>query len=224
MHERCLKTFAAITLSIIAATTIGSGASAADDQLYTARTTLIETGTLSERNDSNRLATLAEIATSGRVMGAAARVFADFGLDKTQILGSVTARAVKDTSILAIEVTWPNPQEAKLAADVIATEFKRAYAEIYTASARQTRAFLEAALETVLRGMKGANESLYQYKKTHKKRDVKLVQLETEARVATEDYLMLRRKLREATIDEQRLKNTCAMRTIDPAVVFPVRP
>jgi len=176
--------------------------------------------------ENKQMAGVMLVATSQRVLSAAAETLSDLGLKHTpdEILGRTTVKPVKNTNVLAVEVTLENPEEAKIAADVIAAEFQRAYTDMHVVPAKQAREFLEAFVETALSAMNRANESLYRYRRTHRQPGVKLAQLETEAQAATEDYLTVRRKLLEATVEEQRLKTTCALRIIDRAVIFPVKP
>ena len=76
-----------------------------------------------------RLGNLGNLASSQAVLSNAAQTLNDLGLKFTpeQILSSTSIMPVKDTSFLAIEVTLPDPREAKVAADVIAAELKKEY-------------------------------------------------------------------------------------------------
>lgn len=113
-----------------------------------------------------KLSNLGNIATSQRVLSNAAETLKDMNLSYTpeQILSRTSVQPVKDTNILAIEVTMENPQEAKVAADVIANEFKNVYADINNSAVRQSREFIEEQLETTRKAMVKAQTSLKDYK------------------------------------------------------------
>ncbi|MHB9035837.1 MAG: GumC family protein [Armatimonadota bacterium] len=147
--------------------------------LYTGRTTVMESKGMSREgipiyaeqqymmDTQLRLSNLGSIATSQRVLTNAAETLRDLNLSFTpaDILDKTSVQPVKDTNILAVEVTLENPQEAKVAADVIAAEFKRAYTEINNSAVKQSREFIEAQLETTRKAMVRAQEALKEYKK-----------------------------------------------------------
>ena len=108
-----------------------------------------------------KLSNLGVIATSERVLSNAVSTLSDLGVHETpeQILAATSVQPVKDTNILAVEVTLPArdmseeakrsaQEDAKVAADVVAAEFKRAYAELNNRRVKQSREFIEAQLET----------------------------------------------------------------------------
>lgn len=147
--------------------------------LYTGRTTLMESQGMSSEGTpiyaeqqmmmmdvQLKLSNLGNIATSQRVLNNAADTLQDLNLSITpqEILSKTKVEPVKDTNILGVEVTMENPQEAKIAADVIAAEFKRVYAEINNSSVRQSREFIEAQLKTTRKAMVKAQTALKNYK------------------------------------------------------------
>ena len=79
------------------------------------------------------LATLVRIANSDRVMQYTFDTLRDLGLryDPHKVTAATSIKPVTDTYILAIEVTLPDPIEAKTAADVVAASVKKAYRELY---------------------------------------------------------------------------------------------
>lgn len=116
-----------------------------------------------------QLSNLGNLATSQRVLTNAANTLSELGMKHTpeQILAATSVAPVRDTNILAIEVTLPDKQEAKVAADVIAAEFKKVYADINTASVSQSRAFIQAQIESTRQSMVRAQDALRRYKESN---------------------------------------------------------
>ncbi len=147
-------------------------------QLYTGRTTVMEPSGMSmdqiplypeqfAQLDMNlRLSNLGSIASSQRVMQNASLTLADLGMKFTpgEILSHTNVSPVRDTSQLAIEVTLPEQNEAKIAADVIAAEFKKVYGDLSNSAVRQSREFIEAQLETTRKAMVKAQNELSRFK------------------------------------------------------------
>ena len=108
------------------------------EQLYVARTTLMEALGPPVKGQSEyykaRLGNLCTLATSQRVLSNTAQTLWDLGLKYSpeRILASAEVIPVKDTSIIAIEVTMPDPKDAKVAVDVFASELKKVYAGLNT--------------------------------------------------------------------------------------------
>lgn len=150
------------------------------EPLYLGRTTLMESNSIqkagvplfqSDLISSNldiqlQLSNLGSIATSQRVLNNAAQTLQDLGMRFTpqQILGATTVSPVRDTNMLAVEVTLPDAKEAKVAADVIAAEFKKVYADLHSASVSQSREFIEAQIASTRRAMVHAQDAVRQYK------------------------------------------------------------
>lgn len=146
--------------------------------LYTGRTTLMESKGMSEQgiplypqqymqlDVQLRLSNLGNIATSQRVMQNAAMTLDDLGRKFTadEILRRTSIAPVRDTNIMAVEVTLPDPNEAKIAADVVAAEFRRVYGEINNAAVKQSREFIEAQLEQTRKDMTKAQNELRAFK------------------------------------------------------------
>ena len=193
-------------------------------QLYTGRTTVMESTGMSTEGTpiyaeqqmmmdvQLKLSNLGNIATSQRVLGAAADTLRDLNLNYTseEILGKTLVQPVKDTNILAIEVTLENRDDAKIAADVVAAEFKRVYAEINNSAVKQSREFIEAQLETTRKAMIKAQEALRDYKQKNEivaidQQGAAAVQRLTQAKVelnnAQADYNVSSARL--AKIDEE---------------------
>ncbi len=116
-----------------------------------------------------QLSNLGNLATSQRVLSNAANTLNDLGMKyrPEEILGATQVSPVRDTNILAIEVTLPDAKEAKVAADVIASEFKKVYADINTASVSQSREFIQAQIESTRQAMVRAQDALKQYKEAN---------------------------------------------------------
>lgn len=116
-----------------------------------------------------QLSNLGNLATSQRVLNNAAATMADLGMkqDPRDILNATAVTPVRDTNILAIEVTLPDAKEAKVAADVVAAEFKKVYAEINTASVKQSREFIQGQIEINRQAMIRAQDALKRYKESN---------------------------------------------------------
>lgn len=148
---------------------------------YTGRTTLMEPMGMSREGvplypQQNmqldmqlRLSNLGNIARSQRVIVPAVDTLADLGMEFSpdRILQNTSIQPVRDTNILAVEVTLPNPYDAKNAADVIAAEFKRVYGELNNSAVRQSREFIEAQLETTRKAMIKSQDELKRYKQAN---------------------------------------------------------
>jgi capsular polysaccharide biosynthesis protein len=103
--------------------------------LYVGRTTMMAAATRSGAgsHDVQRcLANLQAIAASQRVMQKAALTLQDLGMSSSpaEILSHTSIWPVRDSDILAIEVTLPDQVDAKVAADVVAACVKKAYMEL----------------------------------------------------------------------------------------------
>lgn len=127
-----------------------------------------------------RLANLGHIATSQKVLAGAAETLADLGMRFSPdfIVSRTTVEPVRDTNILAIEVRLPDPTEAKVAADVIANEFKKQYHELNNESVRQSREFIEEELKTARKAMIDAQSKLRKFKEANE-----LISIDQEAGV-----------------------------------------
>lgn len=146
--------------------------------LWTGRTTVIEQEGMSSRaiplyperylqlEPQARLSNLSGIASSQRVLQSARMTLEDLDLKLTadEILGRTNISPQRDTNILQIEVTLPNPEDAKIAADVIAAEFKKVYGEINNSALRESREFIEEQLETTRQEMVKAQDRLRKFK------------------------------------------------------------
>jgi succinoglycan biosynthesis transport protein ExoP len=113
-----------------------------------------------------QLSNLGNLATSQRVLSNAAQTLADLGMNFTpqQVLAATSVTPVRDTNILAIEVMLPDAKSAKVAADVIAAEFKKVYADLHNASVSQSREFIEAQIEVTRQAMIRAQDAVKRYK------------------------------------------------------------
>ena len=102
-------------------------------QFYTGRTTLLEVHPPASSDRQAALNTLGSIATSNRVMQYADETLRDLRLNwrSERVYAGTNIRPVKDTYILAVEVTLPDPTEAKVAADVVGASVKKFYNEFY---------------------------------------------------------------------------------------------
>lgn len=169
-------------------------------QMYTGRTTLMEVLGMSKEGVSPfpemrspmlldvqlRLSNLASLATSNKVMQDAIMTLRDLGSVYTneELLAATKVEPVRDTNILAIEVTLPDPVEAKKAADVIASAFKNAYKELNTEAVEKSREFIEAQIESTRREMVRAQNALRRFKEQNQIVDVQLASQSVVQRLA----------------------------------------
>ena len=116
-----------------------------------------------------QLSNLGNIATSQTVMQRAYEALLDLGLKFTpeQILRATSVTPVRDTSFLAIEVTLPDPKDAKVAADCVAAAFKNVYADLNSQSVTQSRQFIEDQIASTHEAMVKAQDALRRYKEQH---------------------------------------------------------
>lgn len=114
-----------------------------------------------------QLSNLGNIATSQTVLDNALQMLSDYGFSFTpdQILAATDVTPVRDTNFLAIDVTLPDPKEAKVAADVIASEFKNFYAELNTKSVRESKDFIAKQIPNTRDAMIKAQDAVRDYKK-----------------------------------------------------------
>lgn len=98
------------------------------EPMFIGRTTVME----SAQGQPTRLGDLENLTTSQAVLSGAAQSLSDLGVNPAQVLQGVKVEPINDTNILAIEVTSPDAKEAKVAADVIAAELKKAYARFHS--------------------------------------------------------------------------------------------
>ena len=105
--------------------------------MYTGRTTLMESLGPPMKGQPDyykmRLDNLVDLARSSRVLSNTAQTLSELGMKfaPQEVLSNTSVTPVRDTNILAIEVTLPDPKEAKVAADVLAAETKKEYARQY---------------------------------------------------------------------------------------------
>lgn len=150
------------------------------EPLYTGRTTVVESNNIQQMgiplfqsqmmgNSTDiqlQLSNLGNIATSQTVLQNAAQTLSDLGMRFTpeQVLSATSVAPVRDTNILAIEVTLPDAKSAKVAADVIAAEFKKVYADLNNASVSQSREFIQAQIDSTRTAMIRAQDAVKRYK------------------------------------------------------------
>ncbi|MFQ3549965.1 MAG: hypothetical protein SNJ70_09475, partial [Armatimonadota bacterium] len=149
--------------------------------LYVAKTTLMESKGMAQQGTplfqdlysrvqqtdvQLQLSNLGQIATSQRVLQDAARMLEDYNISVTpeMILKNTQVKPEKDTSIIGIYVTLENPEDARIAAEVVSTAFKRAYNELNNAAVRQSREFIEAQIESTRLAMEKAQNDLRKFK------------------------------------------------------------
>lgn len=178
--------------------------------LYTGRTTVVESKSLSSEGTplfpqvpyygatdvQLRLSNLGMIATSNKVMQDAAEVLSDLGSRYTpeEILRNTKVAPVRDTNILSVEVTLPDPMEAKKAADVVAASMKNVYDDLNNAAVRQSREFIEAQLQTTKNAMVKAQNALRRFKEENE-----VVMLEQQSVAAIQRLSQVKSELSAAT-------------------------
>lgn len=202
------------------------------EPMYAGRTTVMESVGPPVQGQSDyykmRLANLGNLATSQRVLSNAANTLSELGMKYSprQILMSTSVTPVRDTNTLAIEVTLPDAQEAKISADVIAAELKKAYADQNNASARENRKSIQAQIENTRKALIQAQEAHNRYKQRNgaklSAKDENLAVLAVDLKTAADTYSRMRSKLDEAKIRELQSRSEAALKTIDPAYVYMV--
>jgi capsular exopolysaccharide synthesis family protein len=110
-----------------------------------------------------------------------------------EILKSTKVSPVKDTNIIAIEVTLPDPQEAKIAADVVASALKNVYDDLNNAAVRQSREFIEAQLKTTKEAMIRAQNALRRFKEENE-----VVQLDQQSSAVIQRMTQVKSELNAA--------------------------
>lgn len=99
-------------------------------QMYIGRTTVMEV--MSQPGDrKSSLGELGNLATSQTVLSNAAQTLSELGMNPSEVLPGTTVTPVKDTNILSIEVTSTDAKQAKVAADTLGAELKKAYSELH---------------------------------------------------------------------------------------------
>lgn len=204
-------------------------------QMYIGRTTLIENKALfgpsvykpSAQLTERRINTLVSIATSDRVMMNSANILRDLGLVSSpqKLLSSVTIEPVQNTNILTIEVQLPDPQEAKLAADVIASEFKRSLAEIRLSELKQRHRQLKEQLLRAEHDMAIAYTDLSNAsnKQGPAKNAVEMAKMEADVKATTTVYSSFKIEYNKLGAEIKMAKNQPVMITIDPAHIIVVK-
>lgn len=147
-----------------------------------------------------QLSNLGNIATSQTVLENAAQALWDLGLKFTpqQILSATSVTPVRDTNFLAIEVTLTDPNDAKVAADVIATEFKKVYADINSASVTESRRFIQQQIVETRANMVKAQDALRRYKEEHG-----VVQLDQELAATVQRNFQAQTNADQAAVNHQ---------------------
>jgi len=182
--------------------------------MWTGRTTLVESENLTREtiplypqmvyggvNDIQlRLSNLDTIAVSNTVMQNAANTLNDLNLrySPDEILQSTKVSPVKDTNIIAIEVTLPDPQEAKIAADVVASALKNVYDDRNNAAVRQSREFIEAQLKTTKEAMIRAQNALRRFKEENE-----VVQLDQQSVAVIQRMTQVKSELNAAVASQK---------------------
>lgn len=133
------------------------------------------------------LADLAHIATSMSVINRAVQSLEDLGISvkPDQLIETLQVQPVADTQILQIEVTSPDPDEAKSAADVVAAEFRTFYRELVSDPASKSRDFIEKQLKEAKKNADNAREVRKKFKEQNDAVDLNAQQQLLISRAAT---------------------------------------
>lgn len=116
-----------------------------------------------------QLSNLGNIAMSQTVMNNAYQTLWELGFGPEEkiretLQAKTSVTPVRDTTFLAIEVTLPDRYDAKVAADVVAAEFKKVYADINSQSVKQSKRFIEDQIASTRATMVKAQDALRRYK------------------------------------------------------------
>ena len=181
---------------------------------YVGRTTLMESDSIqktpvplfqsdmmsSTMDIQLQLSNLGTIATSQKVINNAVATLQDLDMKipPEKIIAATSVAPVRDTNILAVEVTLPNAKEAKIAADVIAAEFKKVYSDLHSASVSQSREFIEAQIATTRDAMVKAQDALRDYKQQNG-----VVQIDGQLQAAVQQAAQAQTNAEQAEIAHQ---------------------
>ena len=228
----CLVVAVLLSSSVVIAqvpTAPSTNAPSEEPTMYVATTTLMDPIALSDTSSpetrSARLAIVMSIARSNRVIRDAIAVLNDLGLKYSpdELMNAARVYPTGSPGMLAINVHLPDARQAKAAADVLASELKKVYAEIRLAGPRRNTKLVEAQVADLREQMKQAYAALDQHKRdTSKSRDVgELAVLEADAQIARDNYIAIGARLFDAKLAEQEAASLPALVTVDPAFVVP---
>lgn len=160
---------------------------------------VFQAGYVFDPNQQTHLNDLGVIATSERVLGGAARTLAMLNISSNpeELLRTVKVEPVRDSQVLNIEVRSGDRDQAENAADVVASEFQRAYREIMGEPNEKSREFIESQIPVANKELTRIREELRRFKEENG-----IVELQQQSQLAlrrSEDYHV---KLADAEVDD----------------------
>ena len=206
-------------------------------QMYVGRTTLMvksmmmpvgRTKTQSTALQNRQMNTLVNLAMSERVISDAVQTMSSIGLKHSpgEMLGATTVAPIKNTYIIAVEVTLPDPKDAKVAADIVGAEIKKAANNLRASELGEMRRSAETRTQAASEQLDIACKALSSYEQGNKQQastDPALIKLQGNVAAAKDCYTKAEADL-AGVISEQKSAKLCdALATVDPAFVHPVR-
>ena len=231
----CARSKLLVMLALAAICSMVAGC-APGPQMYVGRTTVMERSILAGGRtrkqtpamQKRRLDTLVELATSQKVLSNAAETLSSLGLRHSppEILAATTVEPVTGTNIIAIEVTLPDAKDAKIAADVVAAEFKKAFGDQCISASVDRRQSLQMKAHSAESKLDDACAALNAYHRISRNgqvADPALAKLQGDMIAAKDTYTKAKTDLAEAILEEKCAKSSNALATIDPAFVRPAK-
>ncbi len=196
--------------------------------LYVGRTTLVlipqRANHLKKWQTRYSLGTVAVLAETREVLGGACRTLADLGrpLAPDELRKSSSVERIPEADLLAVEVESPDPKEAKMVADVLASELRRAWQKAALLPVRTD-------LETLRQQVRVESAALSQDQarlraalaKTGDRASREVERLTIDAQVRVKAYARLQSEFKEGLLAEEWLKSHNLLATVDPAYVYP---
>lgn len=149
------------------------------------------------------LADLAHIASSNTVLIRARDTLHQLGvsMDTDQLMRTLEIKPVQDTQILSISVVSEDMEEAKTAADVIASEFMNFYSQLVSGAAEQSREFIEKQLKDANLKLNKAREARAAFKKENA-----LVELREQSSVLVQRAAGIETDVMKSSVDSENVQ------------------
>ena len=122
-----------------------------------------------------------------------------------------------DDRLMVIEVTLESPRDAKIVADVFASEFKKSCKELQMAEIRARITALESAAESL---NKEVRDTTVRWREFKEKNGVQASLAEADMDAAAESYKAVAKQLADARVEEKCLEASSPIKTIDYAYVM----
>lgn len=193
--------------------------------LYTGRTTIAlmtpPSEHLSKSEMQSKLSAVEDIARSTEVLQATSSALSKLGVKVSldDLRRSLNVDHIKDTSILAIEVTFGDPEQAKVMTDVVAAEMKKRYNQLCIDHVVHSRELLQKQADRESKALDSAKAGL-ESTRINPSNAAAIAKLKADAEIAEKEYAKLSKQLQEALWRERLAHNESTLKTIDPAYVI----